>query len=186
MTNPDEASSVEAELLPAMRPSPRELADALSGLKPRERLFCEHYCSKGNATEAARLAGWSRKGACQAGYRLLQRDDIREVISIAIKASGADSACRLIRATSTAKVMHLRMHDNTLPLPERSHAAKVWHDAENILAEMNKTSLRFEVQTPIQKPGAISPHLLAALAGLGSRRALANQTKEEKNDESED
>jgi hypothetical protein len=178
MTNPDEATSVEAELLPAMSPSPGALADALSGLKPRERLFCEHYCAKGNATEAARLAGWSRKGACQAGYRLLQRDDIQEVISIAIKASGADSACRLIRATSTAKVMHQRMHDNTLPLPERSHAAKVWHDAENILAEMNKTSLRFEVQTPVQKPGQINPQLLAALAGLASRRAMKNPSKE--------
>jgi len=178
MTNPDEASSVEAELLPAMRPSPGELADALSGLKPRERLFCEHYCAKENATEAARLAGWSRRSACQAGYRLLQREDVREVISIAIKASGADSACRLIRATSTAKVMHQRMHDNTLPLPERSHAAKVWHDAENILAEMNKTSLRFEVQTPVQKPGQINPQLLAALAGLASRNAMKNPQKE--------
>jgi len=178
MTNPDEAASVEAELLPAMRPSPGELADALSGLKPRERLFCEHYCAKGNATEAARLAGWSRKGACQAGYRLLQRDDIQEVISIAIKASGADSACRLIRATSTAKVMHQRMHDNTLPLPERSHAAKVWHDAETILAEMNKTSLRFEVQAPVAKPGQLNPQLLAALAGLASRNAMKNPQKQ--------
>jgi len=168
---------LDLEVIPTPKLCPRELADALSGLKPRERLFCEHYCAKGNATEAARLAGWSRRSSYQAGYRLLQRDDIKEVISIAIKASGADSACRLIRATSTAKVMHQRMHDNTLPLPERSHAAKVWHDAEAILAEVNKTSLRFEVQTPAHTPGTVSPHLLAALAGLASRRALANSTK---------
>jgi len=186
MSDSNESSPLDLEVIPTPKLCTGELADALSGLKPRERLFCEHYCSKGNATEAARLAGWSRRSSYQAGYRLLQRDDIKEVISIAIKASGADSACRLIRATSTAKVMHQRMHDNTLPLPERSHAAKVWHDAEAILAEVNKTSLRFEVQTPIQKPGTISPHLLAALAGLGSRRALANQTKEKQNDESED
>lgn len=180
--DPSAQPPLEMEILPSGGRHPGELADALSGLKPRERLFCEHYCAKGNATEAARLAGWSRRSACQAGYRLLQRDDIQEVISIAIKASGADSACRLIRATSTAKVMHLRMHDNTLPLPERSHAAKVWHDAENILAEMNKTSLRFEVQTPVQKPGQINPQLLAALAGLASRKAMMNAQKEQKNE----
>jgi len=174
--------SLDMELLPANPESPQELADALSTLKPRERLFCEHYCAKGNATEAARQAGWSRRSAYQAGYRLLQREDIKEVISIAIKASGADSACRLIRATNTAKIMHERMHDNSLPLPERSHASKVWHDAEAILAEVNKTSLRFEVQTPVQKPGQISPQLLAALAGLGSRRAMARTTKEINNE----
>jgi hypothetical protein len=74
--------------------------------------------------------------------------------------------------------MYERMHDHTLPLTERSHASKVWHDAEAILAEVNKTSLRFEVQTPVQRPGQISPQLLAALAGLGSRRAMARTTKE--------
>jgi hypothetical protein len=176
---------LDPEVIPTPKLCTRELADALSGLKPRERLFCEHYCAKGNATEAARLAGWSRRSSYQTGYRLLQRDDIKEVVSIAIKASGADSACRLIRATSTAKVMHQRMHDNTLPLPERSHAAKVWHDAEAILAEVNKTSLRFEVQTPAHNPGTISPHLLAALAGFGSRRAITKSTKEQ-NHESTD
>jgi len=176
--NPDPLPPLNMEVLPAGPDSPKELADALATLKPRERLFCEHYCAKGNATEAARLAGWSRRSAYQAGYRLLQRDDIKEVVSIAIKASGADSACRLIRATSTAKAMYERMHDHTLPLTERSHASKVWHDAEAILAEVNKTSLRFEVQTPVQKPGQISPQLLAALAGLGTRVAFARKRKE--------
>ena len=174
--------SLDMELLPANPESPQALADALSTLKPRERLFCEHYCSKGNATEAARLAGWSRRSAYQAGYRLLQRDDIKEVISIAIKASGADSACRLIRATNTAKIMHERMHDNSLPLPERSHASKVWHDAEAILAEVNKTSLRFEIQTPAHRPGQVSPQLIAALAGYGSRMAEAKRRKEISNE----
>jgi len=63
--------------------------------------------------------------------------------------------------------MHERMHDNSLPLPERSHASKVWHDAEAILAEVSKTSLRFEVQAPVQRPGQVSPQLIAALAGYG-------------------
>jgi hypothetical protein len=176
---------LDMELLPANPESPQALADALSTLKPRERLFCEHYCAKGNATEAARQAGWSRRSAYQAGYRLLQRDDIKEVISIAIKASGADSACRLIRATNTAKIMHERMHDNSLPLPERHHASKVWHDAELILAEVNKTSLRFEVQTPAFRPGQVDPRLVAALAGIRGRKQL-NQPTKEKNDESSD
>jgi hypothetical protein len=168
---------LETELLPAESP-PSQLADALSTLKPRERLFCEHYCAKGNATEAARRAGWSHRSAYQAGYRLLQRDEIKEVISIAIKASGADSACRLIRATNTAKIMHERMHDNSLPLPERSHASKVWHDAEAILAEVNKTTLRLEVQTPVFRPGQVNPHLVTALAGIMGRRPKPQTTKE--------
>jgi hypothetical protein len=178
MSNSEDLPPLETELLPANSESPQELADALSTLKPRERLFCEHYCAKGNATEAARQAGWSRRSAYQAGYRLLQRDDIKEVISIAIKASGADSACRLIRATNTAKIMHERMHDNSLPLPERSHASKVWHDAEAILAEVNKTTLRFEVQTPVFRPGQVNPHLVTALAGIMGRRPKPQTTKE--------
>ena len=181
MSTGEDLPPLETELLPAESP-PSQLADALSTLKPRERLFCEHYCSKGNATEAARRAGWSHRSAYQAGYRLLQRDDIKEVISIAIKASGADSACRLIRATNTAKIMHERMHDNSLPLPERSHASKVWHDAELILAELNKTTLRLEVQTPVHKPGQFNPQLLAALAGIGSRMAEARKRKETSNE----
>jgi hypothetical protein len=76
MNNPQELTTLDMELLPASPESPQELADALSTLKPRERLFCEHYCAKGNATEAARQAGWSRRSAYQAGYRLLQREDI--------------------------------------------------------------------------------------------------------------
>ena len=47
---------LDLEVIPTPKLCTRELADALSGLKPRERLFCEHYCAKGNATEAARLA----------------------------------------------------------------------------------------------------------------------------------
>ena len=178
MNNSQDKDALELELLTPADGSPQALADALSTLKPRERLFCEYYCSKGNATEAARLAGWSRRSAYQAGYRLLQREDIKEVISIAIKASGADSACRLIRATNTAKIMHERMHDNSLPLPERSHASKVWHDAEAILAEVNKTSLRFEIQTPALRPGQVDPRLVAALAGIRGRKQLNQPTKE--------
>ena len=178
MNNSQDKDALELELLTSADGSPQALADALSTLKPRERLFCEHYCAKGNATEASRLAGWSRRSAYQAGYRLLQRDDIKEVISIAIKASGADSACRLIRATNTAKIMHERMHDNSLPLPERSHASKVWHDAEAILAEVNKTSLRFEIQTPVHRPGQVNPHLVTALAGIMARRPKPQTTKE--------
>jgi hypothetical protein len=74
--------------------------------------------------------------------------------------------------------MHERMHDNSLPLPERSHASKVWHDAELILAEVNKTTLRLEVQTPVFRPGQVNPHLVTALAGIMGRRTKPQVTKE--------
>ena len=74
--------------------------------------------------------------------------------------------------------MHERMRDNSLPLPEWSHETKVRHDAETILAEVNKTSLKFEVQTPVHKPRQVNPQLFAAFASYGSSMAEAKRWKE--------
>jgi hypothetical protein len=47
-----------------------------------------------------------------------------------------------------------------------------------ILAEVNKTTLRLEVQTPVFRPGQVNPHLVTALAGIMARRPKPQTTKE--------
>jgi phage terminase small subunit len=45
-------------------------------MNPRQRAFAEHYAACGNASEAARLAGYSERRARQTGERLLNDSDI--------------------------------------------------------------------------------------------------------------
>jgi phage terminase small subunit len=51
-------------------------------LSERQRLFVEAYMgeAKGNATQAAVLAGYAESGAAEQGRRLLRNDDVREAI----------------------------------------------------------------------------------------------------------
>lgn len=46
----------------------------------KQKLFISEYLKSGNATEAAIKAGYSEKGAANAGYRLLQRPEIKAEI----------------------------------------------------------------------------------------------------------
>ncbi len=46
-------------------------------LHPKYEAFCRHYAEDGNATEAAREAGFSYEHAAQQGYRLLKRPDVQ-------------------------------------------------------------------------------------------------------------
>ena len=78
--------------------------------------------------------------------------------------------------------MREKMRDNSLSLPELSHDSNVRYDAETILVEVNKTSLKFEVRTPVHKPGQVKPQLIAAFASYGSSMAEAKRRKEITND----
>lgn len=46
-------------------------------LHPKYEAFCLHYAEAGNATEAAREAGFSYEYAPKQGYRLLRRPDVQ-------------------------------------------------------------------------------------------------------------
>jgi hypothetical protein len=46
-------------------------------LHPKHESFCEFYSLSGNATEAARAAGYSYDNAAGQGYRLLKRPEIQ-------------------------------------------------------------------------------------------------------------
>lgn len=49
-------------------------------MSPRQKKFCELYAACGNATEAARRAGYSEKTAKQQGARLLTNVDLQDYI----------------------------------------------------------------------------------------------------------
>jgi phage terminase small subunit len=46
-------------------------------LHPKHQSFCEFYMVSGNATEAARAAGYAHDNAAGQGYRLLKRPEIQ-------------------------------------------------------------------------------------------------------------
>jgi hypothetical protein len=142
---------------------PQELEAAIGRLKPRERVFVENYLETANAAESARRAGWRREIAHQSGYRLLRRRDIRAVLEMALRAAGADTASRLLRAAGVAEAMHSRTLDGSLPIQERALAGKLWGDAENILGAMDKISMRHQAAG---HTGPVTPQLAATLAQL--------------------
>ena len=48
-----------------------------SDLTPKQRKFCEYYLQSGNATDAARKAGYSEKTAYASGYENLRKPQIQ-------------------------------------------------------------------------------------------------------------
>ena len=47
----------------------------------REKIFCNEFCKTGNATKAAKSAGYSNKNATQYAYRIMQRPHIVQKIA---------------------------------------------------------------------------------------------------------
>ena len=68
-------------------------------LLPKQRAFVEHYAACGNATEAARLAGYSERYANRFARQLLDKPHVREALTELVdKVSGervADAKERL-------------------------------------------------------------------------------------------
>ena len=52
----------------------------VKAMNEKQRRFAEHYAANPNATEAARVAGYSDRTARSQGQRLLTNDDIQEYI----------------------------------------------------------------------------------------------------------
>lgn len=47
---------------------------------PRQKLFAKYWCETLNATESARLAGYSAKTASQMGYENLRKPEVKALI----------------------------------------------------------------------------------------------------------
>ena len=68
-------------------------------MNQRRRAFCEAYLASGNATEAAREAGYSPQSARSQGQRLLTFADVQEYLA---------ARNQEISAASTAQVEEIR------------------------------------------------------------------------------
>ena len=55
-------------------------------LTPKQKAFCEFYAGSGNASEAARMAGYSAKSAYATGHENLKKHEVVEYIKSLTKA----------------------------------------------------------------------------------------------------
>ncbi len=58
----------------------------MGDLTPKQKAFCEFYVGSGNASEAARLAGYSAKSAYAIGEQNLRKHEVVEYIKSLTKA----------------------------------------------------------------------------------------------------
>jgi phage terminase small subunit len=69
-------------------------------LSARHQRFVQEFCLDGNATAAARRAGYNQRTARNTGHRLLRHPSIQEAIAVAqadVQARAGDSAERVVR-----------------------------------------------------------------------------------------
>ncbi len=52
----------------------------MADLTPKQKAFCEHYVSNGNATLSAKMAGYSAKSAYAIGHETLRKHEVVEYI----------------------------------------------------------------------------------------------------------
>lgn len=50
-------------------------------MKLKQQKFCDYYLQTGNATEAAKMAGYSAKTACSQGNRMLRNVEIQQYVT---------------------------------------------------------------------------------------------------------
>ncbi len=91
-------------------------------MNQRKRAFCEAYLISGNATDAAREAGYSPRSARSIGQRLLTFDDVREYL---------EQRNQEISAANTAQMEEVRqfwtatMRDENMKPADRLKASEL-------------------------------------------------------------
>lgn len=91
-------------------------------MNQRKRAFCEAYLISGNATDAAREAGYSPRSARSIGQRLLTFDDVREYL---------ERRNQEISAANTAQMEEVRqfwtatMRDDNMKPADRLKASEL-------------------------------------------------------------
>jgi len=74
-------------------------------LHPKHEAFCRKYNARGNATEAARDAGYSYENSASQGYRLLKKPEIQaRLAELAAQDAEADAEWEAERAARRAKL----------------------------------------------------------------------------------
>src|SRR5262245_27064566 len=67
-----------------MSETERKYQELLLKLSPREAKFVVEFCNHGNASEAARKAGYSERSAGQIGHETLKKHEIAEAIQAGV------------------------------------------------------------------------------------------------------
>lgn len=103
--------------------------DPDTGLNEQQELFCRHYVCLGNATDAARRAGYSWNSARQIGHQLLTKlyiamriHDLKEARNRRLEAN-ADDVHREI-----AKIAMANMEDYVKPSKGKYFELKEYHE----------------------------------------------------------
>lgn len=87
----------------------------------KQRAFVEHYLKCGNAAEAARLAGYSKKTARSIGEENLTKPDIRALLDEKIAQAEAE---RIASAEEVLEYFSSIMRNEEMPISERTRAAE--------------------------------------------------------------
>lgn len=111
-------------------------------MNQRKRAFCEAYLISGNATDAAREAGYSPRSARSIGQRLLTFDDVREYL---------ERRNQEISAANTAQMEEVRqfwtatMRDENLKPADRLKASELL--AKTYGAFLERVEVNADVKT---------------------------------------
>lgn len=130
-------------------------------MNQRQRAFCEAYLVSGNATEAARVAGYSARTARSIGQRLLTFVDVQEHL---------DQRNQEISAANTAQVEEIRqfwtatMRDSAAKAGDRLKASELL--AKTYGTFLERVDVGMEAATR-ETLASLSEDELRALARLG-------------------
>lgn len=91
-------------------------------LTDRQTAFCQHYAASGNASEAARLAGYSPRTAAQIASRLLRNVHVKKAVQQLQMKMAAD---RIADATEVAQTWTTLLRDTDTPSGSRLRAGEL-------------------------------------------------------------
>ena len=129
-------------------------------MNQRKRAFCEAYLISGNATDAAKEAGYSPRSARSIGQRLLTFDDVREYL---------ERRNQEISAANTAKMEEVRqfwtatMRDENMKPADRLKASDLL--AKTCGAFLERVEVDADVKT-LEVMASLTEEELRALARL--------------------
>ncbi len=129
-------------------------------MNQRKRAFCEAYLISGNATDAAKEAGYSPRSARSIGQRLLTFDDVREYL---------ERRNQEISAANTAQMEEVRqfwtatMRDENMKPADRLKASDLL--AKTYGAFLERVEVDADVKT-LEVMASLTEEELRALARL--------------------
>jgi len=107
-------------------------------LNARQRKFCELYAANGNATESAKLAGYSENSAKVEGSRLLTNDNVLEYIR---ELSAPAENKRIADVQDIKEFWTAIMRDDGLKLADRIKSSELLAKSAAMFIEKKELSI---------------------------------------------